>query len=315
MKKRSHTSRASKDLRDSGMLPEYDFSKGVRGNQEIRVWAPLIGFHWTGSERQIVDDTWVRPGSTYRDYEEFSEFKYWLSEGERDQCRATKHWLALTYTRTGELSASAKINSFLLALWIVKPTQTRVPFRFEASESNFRLVARVLDRFQWVEEQAEDEVKDHDLEGVRRILAPLRAVYVAHRRLRNALALTFRGCVASDWQTAFICLSAAVEALLTNSVRPGLPNRLAASYVKLIGATQADCDRFKRLYSVRSNIVHGRAYDRAAPGRNLKDLAEFSDILRQLWRVVLESEEVRTALEGTDRQRKNFFNKLLAPHK
>jgi len=166
MKRRSQTSRAIKEQGDLDMLPEYDFSRGVRGDQEIQVWAPLVGFRWTGSERQIADDTWVRPGSTYRDYEEFSEFKYWLSEGERDQCRATKHWLALTYTRTGELSASAKINSFLLALWIVRPTQSRIPFRFEASGSKFRLVARVLDRFQWVRDQAEDEVKDHDLEEV-----------------------------------------------------------------------------------------------------------------------------------------------------
>ncbi len=306
--------KASRNQHDRNLLPEYDFSKGVRATEIIHVWAPLIGFRWTGSERQIADDTWIRPGSARRDYQKFAEFKYALAEEEWDRCREAEHWLALTHTRSDELSTKAKINSFLLALWIVRPTQTHVPFRFETAESGFRLVARVLDRFQWVEGQVADELKDQDLDEVTRILAPLRIVYAARRRLKNALALTFRGCVASDWQSTFICFSAAAEAILTYSKGPRLTDRLAESYAKLVSSSRSGResakDRFKRLYAIRSDIVHGRAFDRDNPSRNLSDLAEFSDVLRRLWRMVLESQEIRIALEGDDGHRQNFFRKL-----
>lgn len=294
------------------MLPEYDFSKGVRG--KYAVWAPLIDFPWTGVEWQVADDTWIRPRSAYRDYEEFTEFKYALSEEERDRCRAADHRLALVHVGHDELLKQTKINSFLLALWIVRPTRTYVPFRFEVEESGIRSVARLLDRFQSVKGQVEDEVKDQHLRKVTNILPSLRDVYAARRRLRNALALTFRGCVASEWQSAFICFSAAAEAILTYSPRPGLTDRLAKSYAKLVSTSRSGAEspeeQFERLYSVRSDVVHGRAYDRSHASRNLSDLAEFSDVLRQLWRVVLESQRIRTALEGDDRQRQNFFLKL-----
>jgi hypothetical protein len=305
--------KVSKDQPAADMLPEYDFSKGVRATEPIHVWAPLIGFRWAGLERQIADDTRIRPASACRDYQKFAEFKYALAEEEWDRCREAEHWLALTHMRR-DGSTKVKMNSFLLALWIVQPTQTHVPFRFETAEPGFRLVARVLDRFQWVEGHAEEEIKDRDLDEVTRILAPLRIAYATGGRLKNALALTFRGCVASDWQSAFICFSAAAEAILTYSQGPRLTDRLAESYAKLVSSSRSGHeltkDRFKRLYSIRSDIVHGRAYERKRSSGNLRGLGEFADVLRRLWKVVLKSEEVRVALEGVDKQRQNFFFKL-----
>jgi hypothetical protein len=58
--------------------------------------------------------------------------------------------------------------------------------------------------------------------------------------------------------------------------------------------------------------VHGRAHERQEGQINLKDLAEFSDLLRILWRRVLESSGVRAALEGDDEQRELFFKKRCA---
>lgn len=306
--------KASKSQRDTDILPEYDFSKGVRATETIHIWAPLLGFQWAGLEQQIAGDTWIRPASGCRDYQKFPEFKYALAEEEWDRGREAQHWLALTHMRSDELSAKVKMNSFLLALWIVRPTRTHVPFRFETVESGFRLVARVLDRFQWVEGQAADEIKDKDLDDVTHILASLRIAYAACGRLKNALALTFRGCVASDWQSAFVCFSAAAEAILAYSQAPRLTDRLAESYAKLVSSSRSGRelakDRFRRLYSIRSDIVHGHAYERAGPSSKLSDLGDFADLLRQLWKVVLGSKEVLVALEGDDKQRQNFFLKL-----
>lgn len=319
--------KAGKGRTTSEMLPVYDFRGGVRGRYVARlkvsqqpdtaellhVLAPLVGFRWSGKECRITDDTWIRPRSMCQDWEKFSEFKHFLSDQELNECREVEHWLTIIHARSDFLSVKEKMNSFLMALWIVRPTQTYVPLRFEMAES-FRSAARVLDRFRSIEGQFFDEIEDEHLEVVRGILGPLRAIYSIGSRLRNALVLTFRGCVASAWQPAFICFAAAAETLLTYSREPGITDRLAESYAKLITTSrtgrESAKDHFRRLYSVRSDIIHGRAYDRKDPRGNLANLTEFSDILRQLWRIVLESAKVRAALEGDDRHRQNFLLKL-----
>jgi hypothetical protein len=140
-------------------------------------------------------------------------------------------------------------------------------------------------------------------------------IYIARQRLRNALVLTFRGCVSSDWQSAFICFAAAAESLLTYSSKPGLTKRLGETYAALAGresqvtSSAASAD-FARLYSIRSDIVHGRAYGRVDERQNLDHLRAFSDILRGLWRIVIGSDATRRALEENDQGRETFFKAL-----
>jgi hypothetical protein len=250
----------------------------------------------------------VRKGNAYQGYDH-PDFADFLSRDEREQCRETCHWLSLSQPAHHELSTRASLNAFLIALWVARPTPTHVPLRFEEAESGVRTVARVHDRFQWVRGQAREDIRTHDLATVKAILSPLRSVYTARLRLRNALGLTFRGCVASEWQSAFVCFAAAMEALLTYSHEPRL-TELADAYARLVGPDDGiDETRtaFKRLYAIRSDIVHGRASDRSAPSQNVADLAAFSDLLRRLWRAVLESQELRAVLESDDGQRKEFF--------
>jgi len=117
-------------------------------------------------------------------------------------------------------------------------------------------------------------------------------MYQARGRLRNALILTLRACSARDWQVGVVCFAAAAETILNYSQS----RKIAES-------------RFRRLYRVRSDIVHGRAYDRKQRTQNLKDLASFSNLMRQLWRVVIRDTRLRAALDGEIGDRE----KALAP--
>lgn len=284
-------------------------SASVEAVADVRVWAPLVGFEWAGSEYQIADDTWIKKGVAYRGYES-DEFANFLSRDEREECREIRHWLSIVQPAHYEISTKASVNLVLIALWIVRPTRTSVPLRFEEAEAGFRTAARVHERFQWIDEQAAENIKTRDLDKTRDILQPLRTVYKARQRLRNALVLTFRGCLTSDWQSAFICFAAGVEALLTYSRGPGLTDRLARAYAKIAcnnGSGELAKEHVKKLYLIRSDIVHGRAYDRKASSRNLRALADFSDVLRSLWRTVLEDRELSSILEGDDRRREEFF--------
>lgn len=315
---------------DSDLLAEYDFSGGVRGKyaqrykergnvvvldtragEDAYVWAPLIDFSWNGLGRQVTEDTRLRPRSDYLGYEQFA---YVLAQEEQDRCREIGHWLHISRPANDRLSASEKINSFLLTLWIVRPTLTHVPFRFEETASGTKVFARHLDRFQWVKGQAKTEIGDKHLNQVGRLLPRLIATYSNGRRLRNALVLTLRGCVARDWQEAFVCYCAAAEAMLTYSREPGLTDRLARSYARIMDRTQPSAkkaqDEFKRLYAIRSDIVHGRSYGRQTSSHNLRELSAFSNLLRRLWGRILQDRDLCDGLDAEDRDRERLFEAL-----
>ena len=287
---------------------------GNQGDEEVTaipILAPLIDFDWDGENFQL--------GSGF-DIQQTPDFpwdnrtvQHYLSEEERERCGDARHWLSVLQPAQDAVSAAARVNAFLLTLWIVRPTLSHVAVRFAKSSDGVE-VTRVLERFIWIKDQAYLDVETAHLDVVRRLLGPLLSVYGNRKRLRNALALTFRGCTSRDWQSAFVCFSVAAEAMLTYSRELDSNEALAATYKKLsdrYGATSPTSVRkFKRLYQLRSEIVHGRAYQRERSPQNLIDLTEFSNLLRELWRLTLEHSDVLEALEGADAARREFFTAL-----
>jgi Apea-like HEPN len=319
-------SKASSRAGDDLEVPAFAFARGIRGRHAARfkregssppgvpvrqdVWAPLVEFNWAGTDYALVPDVWIKKTVPVKELLSRSEAERFLSREERDSCEETRHWLHFVRTIDDELSPAAAVNSALLALWIARPTATHAPVRFAQTPSEFSAV-RILDRFQWVPGASAEAINDGDLAVVAGILPPLLDVYLSGGRLRNAIVLTFRGCVSVDWQSAFICFTAAAEAMLTYSDKPGITERLANTYGRLVASSASDrkiaVNRFKKVYAVRSDIVHGRSHDRRYAKRNLVDLADCSDLLRGLWRLVLESGGIRKALERDDTARQSFF--------
>jgi hypothetical protein len=276
--------------------------------EDVKAWIPLVDFAWPGADFEVCPDTRILRASQYHGFEHFQDV---ISREEMDRCRELGHWLSVERSASDTLSVAEKVNAFLIALWIVHPTRTHVPFRFEEARSGTRVFARFLDRFQWIRGQAAWEVQDHHLRRTAVFVPLLRHVYEDRRRLRNALVLTLRACQARDWQVGFICFAAAAESILTYSRERGLTARLAKSFARLTSPSEAGRkraeDQFRRCYQVRSDIVHGRATERKESTINLRDLARFANIVRRLWRVVLGRSGYRLALEGDDRQRERFF--------
>lgn len=273
-------------------------------------WAPLVDFPWTGTDRCVIDNTSIYGPSAYREYDAHV-FDDSLSQGDRALCRDASHWLSISLPVHHPLSVRESMNSFLLALWIIQPTKTRIHLRFDESPDAPPEAFRVLDRFQWSGGYVRDVLTDDDLSAVSNLLSRVQRAYTDRKRLRNALVLTFRGCVSADWQGAFICWSAALEALLTDGRGPQLTDRLARAYAKLVDASGASGSEavvyFKAMYDIRSDIVHGRSYERDASKGNLADLAACADLLRNVWRAGLNSEETYAILESEDQVRHTFF--------
>jgi hypothetical protein len=252
--------------------------------------------------RQPTDFPWDAEGT-----------RYFLSEEERDNARASDHWIEIDQPAHDITSAAAKINTFLIALWVVRPSLTHAALRFEQGPDGLTIV-RILERFQWIKDQLHPDVKEEHLASVRAMVPALLRIYEQRGRLSNALTLTFRGCISRDWQSSFICFSAALEGLLNYGRSGGITERLATAYARLLArygqSTGDDRQAFTTLYNVRSEIVHGRAYERELSTRNLVDLAGCSDLLRKVWRIVLEHDDVLERLEQDDTARRDFFSNL-----
>src|SRR6266542_137279 len=76
-------------------------SSPAPGNEETRIWAPLVDFSWTGSEKQIAEDTWIRPLSAYGGYEQFA---YVIAQEEQERCRGISHWLHIARSARDKVS-------------------------------------------------------------------------------------------------------------------------------------------------------------------------------------------------------------------
>jgi hypothetical protein len=174
--------------------------------------------------------------------------------------------------------------------------------------------SRLLDRFNWVQGVAGDRIEDADLNLAASYFPRLREFRLAERRLLNGLLLTLAGCMAHNWQVAFICHAGAAEALLTFDTGKGITRRLATAYACLVETVPADRDRafreFQLLYGIRSDIMHGRTHTVSAADR-LPYLARFEEVLRRIWTSILSSPPTVVAdLEGSDQQRKRYFQQV-----
>ena len=173
------------------------------------------------------------------------------------------------------------MNWVLISLWLVKPTASHVAFRFKLGQgesADKKGVSRLYDRFAWLPDDAHEKFDDSDLQTLSLYYPALRDISYRRRRLNDALMLTLTGCWSHQWQAALICHAAAVEALLTYSTKSGITDRLAKSYACLV-ETQKTCrdtanEEFRKLYSVRSDIMHGRT-NNVASSERLPLLARF----------------------------------------
>jgi len=177
------------------------------------------------------------------------------------------------------------------------------------------LAGILLERSEWIKSQARNQIETKYLQKLQGIVDSLKSIYIARKRNWNSLVLTFNGCSTVHWQVAFICFSAAVEGILTYEKGPGIAERLAKSFACLTEKTKKKRDSayraFKHSYGIRSDIMHGRiVYSMVRGTVKLRELVKSSNLLRNLWKVILSSGSIMNELEKNDLERRNWFAKI-----
>lgn len=295
-------------------------NNGVPGNgctETFTMFAPLQGFLWTGDDFEFAPGVRIRRLGTALHENGLEQLlaedlvKDMLSEEERRRALSARHCLGYDCEAEVVPSAGELVNLLLLSLWLVRPTQSRVSVRWRSFRDGRRNVTRLLDRFSWIDNAVHSGFDDDDLRAASQLYGSLAKRCRARGRLNDALQLTLAGCWALRWQVALICHASAAETILTYSRDRGLTERLATSYACLTAAQTQQRDiafaQFKQLYSLRSDVVHGRMH--TVPDWH-STLVQFQEVLRRLWRAVCRSDELVKSLEGQDDERRACLTKL-----
>lgn len=279
---------------------------------EYTVYCPLTDFLWSGEDFGKFPGLAIKRNHQNFDLRGTDEG---LSEDQKSELICAGHWLIFQSGCMPKLSAAEVVNLFLLSLWLARPTKTSVQFRFEVNQDesgNHNGFTRIVyDCFKWNRETVADELAQEDLEKAAVYFDEFSKIRRAEKRLYHAIFFTYSACVAYNWSVALICLACATEALLTYEKGPGVTKRLAKSFACLTENTKSDRDRayceLYELYSVRSDIMHGRLYLSRGPDK-LAILSRFETALRKLWHAILPSHV--SILEEEDCRRKEFFEGL-----
>ncbi len=291
------------------------FQKSTISPQRVSVFAPLSNFPWDGDEFRVPGLLKIVKREAVLQRAECVKLLTNLHKEDQKKLDTASHWLTFEQLSDDKLKEAEKMNIFLLALWLSCPTQTHVRFRFELpNEKDGSLsIARLLDRFQYNKEEVQDTLNIEHLNQARVYAESMKAIYIVQQRLWSSLVLAFYGCTTIQWQPAVICFSASVEGILTYEEGPGITKRLAKSFACLTQSTKSKRDAaysaFIHSYNVRGNIMHGRVGNQKNGQKNLKDLAKWSGMLRNLWKIILDSPETITELEKPDADRKQWFMK------
>ena len=282
----------------------------MKNPKKYNVIAPLSNFNWNGDLIEIGKFCTIKRRYTTRMPYGYSKF---LSVDDKLEIQSCKHWLEFLPSKSENLSANATINCFLFLLWLHKPTETHIKMFFENLKQEKRL-HRILSRYVWIDSEVNYSIETKDLIKVRDDVDSILRIIRNNKRLFTSLTLTIRGCTAKHWHVAFICYSAAIEGLLTYSKDVGITKRLAKTYACLTKVTKLDRDKaheiFKKTYNIRSDIMHGRAYIFNDQKSNLNELITLSNILREIWKTILTSENYINEFDKDDDMKKVFFNKI-----
>ena len=277
------------------------------------VYAPLQDFYWPGRDFSFSSNL------AFKRIEETPDLlglELTVSKPEWERVTNSCHWLTYQWVDGAEPSSSEVINLVLLSLWLVKPIRSQVALKFKIGRedaANERTVSRLLDRFAWIPGTIDPDITDADLRLASTYYSVLEPLCRARGRLNNAMVLTVAGCWSHGWQTALICHAAAVETILTYSTARGLTRRLGTSYACLVESDVSGRDaafsEFVSLYSVRSDIAHGRMHNIARTD-TLPTLLRFQNLMRRLWSAVLTSKNHASALELDDAGREAYLTRV-----
>ena len=288
---------------------------------------PLIEFDWTGKQFEITPSTRIVSGegivhaleTRFRPHG--STFQCMIGYDRYKRIVGTKYWLGIDASISPE-EAENTAALFLWSLWLAASTRVRIRDQFNIRSDGFT-PAWWTSTYEFNRMSPVENITIEVLNDVGWALPKIMSIYSKRDnlpRLSEAAFLTHLGCKNKNWQSSFILWMASLETLvLEPRDQKGYTFTVCSRTARLLSGSKSEYGAYytemKELYSIRSDIVHGkfgaRAWDTNNPDDRLRQLARLETVLKSVWRKVLAFHNVEGIFEKTS-DRDVFFNQTLA---
>lgn len=209
----------------------------------------------------------------------------------------------------------SEINLLLIAFRIYTQSNAFIKWRFcnEESAHTKRLVGN--DRFRNLALTSSGNINEESCLGVRDGFLKLLKMYAVSDRTKNALYFTWRGLCSTKYIDAYILFVCVIEALFSSETSVDVTKTITKRTQKFLSGIKGfGCDQIKRIYKIRSNMVHGRIphteKDSNQAKQNIQNLSKLESLVFTCLRKMLE-EELYSHYSDIDEKEK-YLNGLVS---
>jgi hypothetical protein len=274
----------------------------------MRVVMPLFEFNYGETRFQFTENYYL----DHFDYEkDVPQDSIGLSQLDVSYISSV-HW-ALIANNPNE-SYRSEINLLLMALRIYIQANVFIKWRFSKEDSVDSARIPSDQRFRNLAMASSRSVGEKGLCAARDGFLDLLEMYRVSDRTKNALYFIWRGLCSRRHIDAYILLVCAIEALFSNETPDDVTKTLIKRIQRFLSGSKGfGGDQIKRIYKIRSNMVHGRiphtAKDSEQSKQNIKNLGKLESLVFACVKKMLD-ERIYLHYKDTDAKEK-FLNDLM----
>lgn len=202
-----------------------------------------------------------------------------------------------------------EVNILLLSFKIYKLAPLFIKYRLCKEDDS--LCSRLNDTMQYVlREKSNRVITWNDLEVINNGFSNLLKMHPISNRTQNALYFLYRGFHSIRMIDCFVFLMSAIESLFSGEKRGGVTKAICSRVSNFLDRKpRCKYEDIKKLYDLRSKIVHGRVVVNDDIKGQLKTLHELEYVVTQCMKKMLD-EKIYLIYSNVDKK-ENYFNKLV----
>jgi len=269
---------------------------------------PLFQFSYSGNRFQFTDDYSLEHFDHEKDV---SQDLAGLSELDVSHI-SLENW-ALIANSTNE-NYRSEFNLLLMALRIYVQSNAFIKWRFCKEDSDNSVRIGDYERFRNLAMTSSRSIEEEGVSAVRDGFLNLLEMDGVSDRTKNALYFTWRGLCSRKHIDAYIFLVCAIEALFSNETPEDTTKILIKRTQKFLSGIKGfGGDQIKRIYKIRSDMVHGRIphtdKDSEQAKHNIENLGKMESLVFTCIKKMLD-EKIYLRYKDIDTKEK-FLNDLM----
>lgn len=240
-----------------------------------------------------------------------------LSKLDRDYLKQSQWYFEFNCENEKEDDYKLKLNLFLLAIRIV--LQSDLSIKYIICKSAPHLSTRYTDDWKYAiasdkENNDTREFNKSNLIEAVRIYDRLKEFNVLSPRTSHAVNFLFLGYTSSYWMESYMLFMTALEALISPDNIGAIVSEVTNRLVKLIDDVSiCSKSKFDKIYSLRSDIIHGRVLIDLNLSKELPRLQQLQIITLTSFKKILESDFLINYKDEVSKE--IYYYNLLDEHK